>query len=32
MIIDVYAMDSVVNRTRLLLGHGSADDDALRSR
>jgi alkylation response protein AidB-like acyl-CoA dehydrogenase len=30
MIIDVYAMDSVVNRTRLLLGHGSADDDALR--
>jgi alkylation response protein AidB-like acyl-CoA dehydrogenase len=30
MIIDVFAMDSVVNRTRLLLGHGSADDDALR--
>jgi alkylation response protein AidB-like acyl-CoA dehydrogenase len=30
MIIDVYAMDSVVNRTRLLLGHGSPDDDALR--
>jgi hypothetical protein len=23
-------MDSVVNRTRLLLDHGSADDDALR--
>ena len=30
MIIDVFAMDSVVNRTRLLLDHGSADDDALR--
>jgi alkylation response protein AidB-like acyl-CoA dehydrogenase len=30
MIIDVYAMDSVVNRTRLLLGHGTPDDDALR--
>jgi alkylation response protein AidB-like acyl-CoA dehydrogenase len=30
MIIDVYAMDSVVNRTLLLRGHGSADDDALR--
>ena len=30
MIIDVYAMDSVVNRTRLLRGHGAADDDALR--
>ncbi len=30
MIIDVYAMDSVVNRTMLLKGHGSADDDALR--
>src|SRR5438093_5284806 len=30
MIIDVYAMDSVVNRTRLLMGHGAADDDALR--
>jgi alkylation response protein AidB-like acyl-CoA dehydrogenase len=30
MIIDVYAMDSVVNRTLLLKGHGSADDDALR--
>ncbi len=30
MIIDVYAMDSVVNRTRLLTGHGAADDDALR--
>jgi len=30
MIIDVYAMDSVVNRTRLLLGHSSAEEDALR--
>ena len=30
MIIDVYAMDSVVNRTRLLTGHGSTADDALR--
>jgi alkylation response protein AidB-like acyl-CoA dehydrogenase len=30
MIIDVYAMDSVVNRTLLLKGHGSAEDDALR--
>ncbi|HWP65856.1 MAG TPA: acyl-CoA dehydrogenase family protein [Candidatus Limnocylindria bacterium] len=30
MIIDAFAMDSVVNRTRLLLGHGSPDDDALR--
>jgi alkylation response protein AidB-like acyl-CoA dehydrogenase len=30
MIIDVYAMDSVVNRTLLLKGHGSVDDDALR--
>jgi alkylation response protein AidB-like acyl-CoA dehydrogenase len=30
MIIDVYAMDSVVNRTRLLMGHGTPDDDALR--
>jgi alkylation response protein AidB-like acyl-CoA dehydrogenase len=30
MIIDVYAMDSVVNRTRLLLGHGRPADDALR--
>jgi alkylation response protein AidB-like acyl-CoA dehydrogenase len=30
MIIDVFAMDSVVNRTRLLEGHGTADDDALR--
>jgi alkylation response protein AidB-like acyl-CoA dehydrogenase len=30
MIIDVYAMDSVVNRTRLLLGRGTPDDDALR--
>src|SRR5437899_2015822 len=30
MIIDAYAMDSVVNRTRLLLGHGPQDDDDLR--
>jgi alkylation response protein AidB-like acyl-CoA dehydrogenase len=30
MIIDLYAMDSVVNRTRLLAGFGTADDDALR--
>jgi alkylation response protein AidB-like acyl-CoA dehydrogenase len=30
MIIDVYAMDSVVNRTRLLLARGTEDDDALR--
>jgi len=30
MIIDVYAMDSVVNRTLLLKGHGSPADDALR--
>jgi alkylation response protein AidB-like acyl-CoA dehydrogenase len=30
MIIDVYAMDSVVNRTRLLAGHGTPEDDALR--
>ena len=30
MIIDVYAMDSVVNRTLLLKGHGHPDDDALR--
>jgi alkylation response protein AidB-like acyl-CoA dehydrogenase len=30
MIIDAYAMDSVVNRTRLLIGHGTADDDELR--
>ena len=30
MIIDVFAMDSVVNRTRLLQGHGSAGDDELR--
>jgi alkylation response protein AidB-like acyl-CoA dehydrogenase len=30
MIIDVFAMDSVVNRTRLLKGHGSAGDDELR--
>jgi alkylation response protein AidB-like acyl-CoA dehydrogenase len=31
MIIDVYAMDSVVNRTRLLTGHGPAEDTALRT-
>jgi hypothetical protein len=30
MIIDVYAMDSVVNRTRLLLGHDGAEADELR--
>jgi alkylation response protein AidB-like acyl-CoA dehydrogenase len=30
MIIEVYAMDSVVNRTRLLLGHGSPEADELR--
>lgn len=30
MIIDAYAMDSVVNRTRLLRGHGSVEDDDLR--
>ena len=30
MIIDVFAMDSVVNRTSLLKGHGSAGDDELR--
>ncbi len=30
MIIDLYAIDSVVNRTRLLLGHGSKQDDDLR--
>jgi alkylation response protein AidB-like acyl-CoA dehydrogenase len=30
MIIDVYAMDSVVNRTLLLKGLGAAEDDALR--
>jgi alkylation response protein AidB-like acyl-CoA dehydrogenase len=30
MIIEVFAMDSVVNRTLLLKGHGTADDDALR--
>jgi alkylation response protein AidB-like acyl-CoA dehydrogenase len=30
MIIEVYAIDSVVNRTLLLGGYGSADDDALR--
>jgi alkylation response protein AidB-like acyl-CoA dehydrogenase len=30
MIIDVFAMDSVVNRTLLLKGHGSTEDDELR--
>ena len=30
MIIDCYAMDSVVNRTRLLRGHGTPEDDELR--
>src|SRR5881396_773095 len=30
MIIDCYAMESVVNRTRLLLGHGTPEDDELR--
>ncbi|MBY0277691.1 acyl-CoA dehydrogenase family protein [Candidatus Binatia bacterium] len=30
MIIDVFAMDSAVNRTRLLKGHGTEDDDRLR--
>jgi alkylation response protein AidB-like acyl-CoA dehydrogenase len=30
MIIDCFAMDSVVNRTRLLLGHGPKEDDELR--
>jgi alkylation response protein AidB-like acyl-CoA dehydrogenase len=30
MVIDVYAMDSVVNRTRLLLTHDSEDANALR--
>ena len=30
MIIDCFAMDSVVNRTGLLLGHGSKEDDELR--
>ena len=30
MIIDLYAMDSVVNRTRLLEGHGAPEDGALR--
>ncbi len=30
MLIDLYAMDSVVNRTRLLLGHTTPDADALR--
>jgi len=30
MIIDLYAMDSVVNRTRLLLAHGAKEDVDLR--
>ncbi len=30
MIIDAYAMDSVVNRTRLLIGHGTKEDNDLR--
>jgi alkylation response protein AidB-like acyl-CoA dehydrogenase len=30
MIIDAYAMDSVVGRTRLLRGHGTGEDDELR--
>ena len=30
MIIDCFAMDSVVNRTGLLLGHGTKEDDELR--
>ena len=30
MIIEAYAMDSVVNRTLLLKGHGTSEDDALR--
>jgi len=30
MLIDLYAMDSVVNRTRLLLGHDSPEADVLR--
>src|SRR5207244_701916 len=30
MIIDCYAMDSIVNRTRLLATHGSKEDDELR--
>ncbi len=30
MIIDAYAMDSVVNRTRLLVGHGTKEDNDLR--
>ena len=30
MVIDVFAMDSVVNRTRLLKGHGAENDDRLR--
>jgi alkylation response protein AidB-like acyl-CoA dehydrogenase len=30
MVIDLYAMDSVVNRTRLLEGHGAKEDGELR--
>ena len=30
MIIEVFAIDSVVNRTRLLVGHGTQQDDDLR--
>jgi alkylation response protein AidB-like acyl-CoA dehydrogenase len=30
MLVDVYAMDSVVNRTRLLAGHGPSEADELR--
>jgi len=30
MIIDLYAMDSVVGRTQRILGHGSKEDDELR--
>jgi len=30
MIIDLYAMDSVVGRTRRILGHGPKEDDELR--
>ena len=30
MIIDCFAMDSIVNRTRLLVGHGPKEDDDLR--
>jgi len=30
ILIDIYAMDSVVTRTRLLLGHDGPDADALR--